>query len=198
MLVNNLAKLNRSSRNAAAGSLVLIAGLAMYNWIVAPHAAYLSAAQRHESSVVTIAKKNEHISRIVQIKREKLKKLREQSSQLMSTLFTAEKSKEFFEDLEAISEQAGCSVYSLNFINKAPDPYSVQPEEAAGMVDKIAVLSIIGGYENVIKLLERLQMRSEKVWIDSLRMQTLERHSAHPRCDITLRIHVIQDKESAL
>jgi hypothetical protein len=198
MLVNNLAKLSRSSRNAGAGSLILIAAFAMYNWIVAPHADYLAAAQRHEWAVSTVARKNEHISKLVQIKRAKLKKLREQSSQLMNTLFTTDKAKEFFEDLQAISEQSGCTVYSLNFINKASDSHAVHPADNSGVADRSAILSVIGSYENIIKLLERLQMRSEQVWIDSMRMQTLDYRSANPRCDITLRIHTIQDKESAL
>ncbi|MHC4356872.1 MAG: hypothetical protein ACYS0H_29585, partial [Planctomycetota bacterium] len=60
MLINSLAKLSRSSRNAASASLILIAALAMYNWIVAPHTAYLVAAQQHEVVVATVARKNEH------------------------------------------------------------------------------------------------------------------------------------------
>lgn len=197
MLVNNLAKLSRSSRNAGSASVILVATFALYNWVVAPHAEYLSAAQRHERAVTTVARKSDHISKLIQIKRAKLRKLREQSSQFMDTLFTADKAKEFFEDLQAISEQSGCAVYSLNFVNKASDPHTVNSADDCGVVDKSAILSVIGSYEKVIKLLERLQRRSEKVWIDSIRMQKPDPRSANPRCDITLRIHTIQDKESA-
>jgi hypothetical protein len=198
MLINNLAKLSRSSRNAASASLILIAALAMYNWIVAPHTTYLVAAQQHEVVVATVARKNEHITKMVEIKRKKLEKLREQSAHLLSTIFTADKTTEFFSDLQAISEQSGCIVHSLNFVSNTSELKPGRGEDNTGVVDRGAVLSIIGEYKNIIKLLERLQMRSEKVWIDSVRMQTVDRRSANPRCDIALRIHTIRNKESAL
>jgi hypothetical protein len=188
MLINNLAKLSRSSRNAASASLILIAALAMYNWI----------AQQHEVVVATVARKNEHITKMVEIKRKKLEKLREQSAHLLSTIFTADKATEFFSDLQAISEQSGCTVHSLNFVSNTSELKSGRAEDDTGVVDRGAVLSIIGEYKNIIKLLERLQMRSEKVWIESVRMQTVDRRSANPRCDITLRIHAIPNKESTL
>ena len=62
MLVNNLAKLRRSSRNAVSASLIVIAALAMYNWIVAPRAGYLSAAQRYEFVMDNMVKKNKIIN----------------------------------------------------------------------------------------------------------------------------------------
>jgi hypothetical protein len=198
MLINNLAKLSRSSRNAGSASLIIIGALAMYNWIVAPHTAYLAAAQQHEVVVATVARKNEHITKMVEIKRKKLEELREQSAHLLSTIFTADKATEFFSDLQAISEQSGCTVHSLNFVGNTPDYKSGHLEDSAGVVDKSAILSVIGGYSDIIKLFERLQMRSEKVWIDSVRMQTVDRRSANPQCDITLRIHTIPSKESTL
>jgi len=197
MLINNLAKLNRSSRSAASASLILIAALAMYNWMVAPHAAYLMAAQQHRTVVATVARKNEHIGKIVAIKKKKLEKLREQSSQLLSTIFTADKATQFFSDLQVISEQAGCSVCSLNFISKTSEFNTGRAEDDAGVVDRRAVLSVIGEYKDIIRLLERLQRRSEKVLVDSVRIQTVDYRSANPRCDITLRIHTIANKESA-
>jgi len=105
MLVDNLAKLSRSSRNAVSASLILIAALAMYNWIVAPRAKYLSAAQRYELVMDNMVKKNKTIDNRVNIKKKKLQELREQSAQLQSTLFTFDQAREFFSDLQAISEQ---------------------------------------------------------------------------------------------
>jgi hypothetical protein len=198
MLINNVAKLSRSSRNAASASLIIITALAMYNWIVAPHTAYLIAAQQHEVVVATVARKNEHITKMVAIKRKKLEELREQSAHLLSTIFTAAKATEFFSDLQVISEQSGCTVHSLSFVGNTSELKSGHLEDSAGVVDRSAILSVIGGYSDIIKLFERLQMRSEKVWIDSVRMQTVDRRSANPQCDITLRIHTIPSKESTL
>jgi hypothetical protein len=61
MLVDNLTKLSRSSRNAVSASLILIAALAMYNWIVAPRTNYLLAAQRYEFVIEKVVKINTSI-----------------------------------------------------------------------------------------------------------------------------------------
>ena len=199
MLVNDLAKLNRSSRNAASASLIVIAALAMYNWIVAPHATYLSAAQRYESVTDNIVKKNKAIGNRVKTKKMKLQELREQSAQLQSTLFTPEQAREFFSDLQAISEQTGCIVYSINMItNKQKPNKDGQLQDTAGIVIKSAVLSVVGVYRNITKLIERLQSRTQKVWIDSVQLRTLDNSSDQARCDITITICALTDKEPAL
>ena len=196
MLINKLAKLKRSSRNVTSVSLVAIAALAMYNRIVAPRANYLFAAQRYESVVGQMAKKNEAISNAVEVKKKKLQMLREQSALLNSTLFTDAKAREFFSDLQVISHQTGCTVNSFNFIPKEPGSKAHQFEETAGAVAKTVVLSVVGGYQNIIRLLERLQRRTEKVWIDSVNMRTLDYRSPLPRCDMTITIYTIQERRS--
>jgi hypothetical protein len=199
MLVNNLTKLSRSSRNAVSASLILIATLAMYNWIVAPRANYLLAAQRYEFVMENIVKKNKTIDNRVDIKKKELQELREQSAQLQSTLFTSDQAREFFSDLQAISEQTGCIVYSVNLITNNPNPIKDgQLQDTAGIVTKSAVLSVVGVYKNITKLIERLQSRTQKVWIDSVKVQALNNNSDLPRCDITITICALTDKEPAL
>ncbi len=200
MSVKHLAKLKHSTRNAALTSLIVIASLAiaMYNWIVAPHAAYLSAVQGYESVMSSIVKENKLISDRVDIKRKKLQELREKSAQLQSTLFTPEKAREFFSDLQAISEETGCMVHSVNLISNKPNPKDKQSEDTSGVVTKSAVLSIVGVYKDIARLMKRLQARTQKVWIDSVTVQTLVYGSDRPRCDITITICEIQDKEDAL
>ena len=198
MLIDNLAKLNRSSRNAVSAALIIIAAIAMYNWIVTPHTTCLFAAQRYESVVGNIAKKNKLISNTVNTKRKKLQELREQFVQLQSILFTPEEAKEFFSDLQAISEEAGCTVYSLNFIMSEAGPENEQSKDTSGIVTNRAMLSVVGVYENIIKLVERLQVRTQKVWIDSVKMEIVDYDSPQSKCDITITIYTIQDKEAAL
>lgn len=197
MLVKNLAKLNRSSRNAASASLIVIAALAMYNRIVAPHATYLSAAQRYESVMDNVVKKNKTIGNRVKTKKKKLQELREQSAQLQSTLFTPDQAREFFSDLQAISQQTGCIVYSVNLITSQPSLKGGQSKDTSGVVTKSAVLSVIGVYRNITKLIERLQARTKKVWI-AIKVRTLDYSLDRPRCDITITICVIMDKEDTL
>lgn len=198
MPVKHLAKLKPSTRNATLASLIVIASLAMYSWIVAPQAAYLSTVQGYESAMSNLMKKNELVGNNVNVKRKKLQKLYEQSTQLQDTLFTSDKAREFFSDLQAISEQTGCVVHSLNMISNTPNPKDKQLEDSSGVATKSAVLSVVGVYKNIARLIKRLQARPQKVWIDSIKVQTIEHNSDRPRCDITITICVIADKENNL
>jgi len=199
MLVDNLAKLSRSSINAVSASLILIAALVMYNWIVAPRANYLLAAQRYEFAMDNVVKKNKTIDNRVEVKKKKLQELLEQSAQLQSTLFTFDQAREFFSDLQAISEQTGCIVYSVTLITNNPNPIKDgQLQDTAGIVTKSAVLSVVGVYKNITKLIKRLQSRTQKVWIDSVKIRALDKNSDLPRCDITITICALTDKEPAL
>lgn len=199
MLVDKLAKLNRSTRHTVSVSLIVIAALAMYNWLVTPHADYLSAAQGYESVMDNVVEKNKTISNIVNIKRKKLQELSEKSAQLQSILFTPDQAREFFSDLQAVSEETGCVVYSLNLMTNKPSPkdrdYS---EDTSGIVTKSAVLGVVGVYRNIAKLMERLQAHTQKVWIDSVQVRTFDYSSDQPRCNITITICALTDKETAL
>ncbi len=196
MLVDNLAKLNRSSRNAVLAALTVIATIAMYNWIVAPHAAYLFAAQQYESAVGEMAKKNEAVGRIVEGKKKRLRELRQQFAQLHNTLFSPDKAEEFFSDLQVISEETGCVIYSLNFITSRPGLKPKQLKDTSGIIAKSAMLDVSGVYGDIIRLVERLQTRDQKVWIDSLKMEGLDDGSSRIRCDITITIYTVEDKEA--
>ena len=198
MAVKHLAKLKPSTRNATLASLIVIASLAMYSWIVAPHAAYLSTVQGYESVMSNLKEKSELISKNIDVKRKELQKLREESTQLQGTLFTSEKAREFFSDLQAISEQTGCMVYSLNLISSTPNPKNKQLEESSGVATKSAVLSVVGVYKDIARLIKRLQARTQKVWIDSIKVLTVEYNSDQPRCDLTITICEIQNKGDTL
>jgi len=198
MLVDKLTKFNRSTRHTVSVSLIVIAALAMYNWLVTPHADYLSAAQGYESVMDNVVEKNKTISNIANIKRKKLQELSEKSAQLQSILFTPDQAKEFFSDLQAVSEETGCVVYSLNLMTNKPSPKDRDSEDTSGIVTKSAVLSVVGVYRNIAKLMERLQARTQKVWIDSIEVLTLDYSSDQPRCNITITICALTDKETAL
>ena len=195
MVFGSLAKLNRTSRYAVFGALIIIATIAMYISIVAPHVRYLSAAQQYECVVGDIAKKKKTVSNTVKGRKKELQKLQEQCVQLEGTLFSPEKAKEFFSDLCPLSEQAGCTVHSLRFPPIAAGPGGGQSKNLSGIVAKRAILSVAGVYGNIISLMERLQGRAQKVWIDSLEIQSLDDYYDQLKCDITIVIYTIQNKE---
>jgi len=198
VLIDNLAKLNRSSRSAVFAALIVIAAIATYKRIVAPHATYLFAAQQYESVLGNVVKKNKVIHNTVKVKKKKLEESREQFAQLKNTLFTPNEAKEFLSDLEDTAKETGCAVYSLNFGASEPVPENKQNKDASSIYANRAMLSVTGVYDNIIRLVEKLQMRTQGVWIDSLKMKTLDGDFTQLKCDMTITIYTIQDKETAL
>lgn len=197
MVFDSLARLNRMSRYAVFAALITIATIAMYISIVAPHVGYLSAAQQYEYVVGDIAKKNKSVSNTVKGRKKELQKLQEQCLQLEGTLFSPEKANEFFSDLRPLAEQAGCTVNSLKFITKtdAVGFGDSQSQKPSCVVAKSAMLSVAGVYGDIISFMGKLQGRTQKVWIDSLRMQSPDDSSNQLKCDITVVIYTIQSKE---
>lgn len=196
MLMESLAKLNSRSRIAVSAGLVFIMALITYYWIVTPHITELDAVRRYDLVVSEIVRKGKVLSSTVAVKRGKIEQLRQQFGQLQDSLFMPDKAKEFFSDLQVISEQAGCAVYSLNLVSGKQRAEEAQSENASGIVTQSAMLSVIGTYGDLVKLVEKLQSRPQKVWLDSFKMTNLDDSSGQIRCDITITICTIQDKEA--
>ncbi|MEJ2704491.1 MAG: GspMb/PilO family protein [Sedimentisphaerales bacterium] len=197
MLANNLSKLSPSSRTALSASLILIAVIAMYNWMVAPRASYLSAAERYGSTMENVIGKNKVVETRVRVRRKKVKELQEQAAQLQNALFMPDKAREFFSDLQAIAEETGCSVYSVNLVDSKQNAQPGLSEDTAGIVVKSTILSVAGSYKNITQLIHRLQSRAERVWIDRINLRTVDYDLDQPRCDITITICTFADKEQA-
>jgi len=198
VLIDNFAKLNRSSRSAVSAALIVIAAIATYNRIVGPHVTCLLAAQRYESVLGSIMRKNKVINKVVESKRKELQQLREQSAQLQNILFTPNEAKEFLSDLEAIAEETDCAVYSLNFVTSEPVLIGGESENALSVITDSAKLSVVGTYGNVLRLTERLQARTQKVWIGPVRIEALGDNPDQLKCDMTIAIYTIKDKEATL
>ena len=184
MWVNDLAKTSHSTRNATAASLIIIAAFAMYKWTVTPHAESLSSAKAYESIVDIRAKESRIIATRVEIKRKELEKLRGESAQLLSMLFTSEQAREFFSDIEVISEQTGCAVQSMNHVTDQKK----NEHEHLGIRTRSAELSVVGLYRDVVRLIRRLQTRSQKVWLDSMELHTVDYTSDKIGCSLTITI----------
>ena len=192
MLVENLAKLGSPARSATSASLIVIAALAMYKWTVTPQTAYLSAAKGYESAMGKVVEQNKSVTRQIEIKKKKLQELRENSAQLQDVLFTPKEAKEFFSDLQVISELEGCAVNSINLLADRIDPENGY----LGVMTKSAALSVVGVYKDITKLLARLQARTQKVWIDSIELRVLDSSSEKAQCNLTVTICQIMDKDT--
>jgi hypothetical protein len=172
----------------------------MYNWIVAPHVTYLFAAQGHESAVSKAVEKNKVIAREVEAKTKKLEELYEQFAKSRSALFAPDEATAFFSDLQAVAEETGCTVNSLNLVVSGPSSGNKQKqsEDTPGIVANGAILAVSGQYDSIFKLVEKLQNHAKKIWLDSFKIETINSDSAQLKCDMTITVYTIQDKGAAL
>jgi hypothetical protein len=200
MLIDNFVNLNRSTRNTVFTALIIIATIAMYNWIVAPHVTYLFAVQQYESVVSNVVEKNKVIAREVKAKTKKLEAIYRQFASARSTLFTPDEANAFFSDLQVVSEEAGCTVRSLNLVVSKPSfgDKRKQAGNTSGIIANSAMLTVSGQYNSIIRLVEKLQNHRKKIWIDLFKMETIDFGSAQLKCDMTITIYTIRDKEDAV
>ncbi len=194
MLLNSLSKFRRSSRNAFFAALIAIAAIGMYNWVIVPHSACLYAAQRYQTVINELARHKEALSRIVDKKAKNLEKLSRHFAELEGKVLISDKVEKFAGDLQSASKQAGCVVYSINVVTKKQRAKNKQPKDTLIIANTLEV-SLVGEYKNVVALVEKLQSRSGKVWIDSVKMEILNEDSAQLRCDMTITIYSISEKE---
>jgi hypothetical protein len=191
-------KLSSSSRNALSACLVIVAAIALYSWIVAPHVAHLQAVQRYEPTVDNIAHGNRAVSSSLAGKKKKLEQLREQSGQYRSMLFTPDKAAELFSDLQTIAEQSGCAVISVNFGAGGARPTARRSGVPARATVHRATLSVVGTYDHIVGLLKRLQARTQKVWVDTFTMTTFNIDLALVRSDMSITVYTTEDEEAPL
>ncbi len=197
MSINDLAKINRKMRNAFFGALVIIISFGMYNQITSPHVKWLFALHRYEAAVDDISSKNKDIKDTLKVSKKNLEELTAQFAHVRNILFTPSEAEEFFSDLQAISVETECPIYSLTFVPDSPSEEVKQAEQALGVTAKKAVLSVAGLYENIMRLMERLQTRSRKVWVEGLSMEAVNDEIPQIKCDVTVKIYVMQNKEAA-
>ncbi len=197
MKVNDLARLNRSTRNAFFGSLILLGAFFIYGHTVEPYTAYLFAMNSYDVALDGILSKHDEIKNLLKTNRQKLDGLTAEFAQVRNILYTPSQAEEFFSDLQAISVETECPIYSLTFIADEPSTEVKQVEQGMGVTAKKAVLSVTGIYGNIMRLIERLQTRNRKVWVEKLDMELINNDVAQVKCDIIIKIYTIQNKEAA-
>jgi len=195
MLPEHLTKSKRSAKTAMLAALVLIGTVAVYNWIVTPHRNYLMAAQQYESAVGRLGRKNQTIRQNLAVKKSKLEELQEKFRETQLELFDPVEAGRFFTSIQTKSEEAGCIVSLLTF---SPGSRATEKKHSKlnyYITKQQAILSVAGGYENIVTLTDKLQDISKKVCIDSVGINTDDQDTVHLECEMTVTIYVIHRKE---
>ncbi len=83
-----------------------------------------------------------------------------------SKLFTPTEAEKFFGNINAVSKPTGCVVKSL--LVSAKDAVFEDEKTNSRITRKHAVLTLLGGYQNIMKAATKLQNHSQGVWFDSV------------------------------
>lgn len=195
MLPEHLTKSTRPARTALLAAIVLIGAVAGYNWIVAPHRNYLIAAQRYESAVGRLERKNQTIRHDLTVKGKKLEELQEKFRQTHLELFDPVEAGRFFTNIQTKSEEAGCIVSLLTFSTGSPASEEKRSKSNHYITKQQAKLSVLGDYANIVALMDKLQDSPKKVCIESVGINADDDGTVHLECKMTVTIYVIHRKE---
>jgi hypothetical protein len=198
MLIDNISRLNRSSQNSIFAAIFVIAAIAMYQWIFNPHVDYLYASQRYDSTLNKYLERNKAINLEIKTKTEKIQTLSKQLSEAMNLVFTPEEARVFFGNLQNTLANTGCTVHTMNLIGEKSKKGKKLPDDASEIMPNNATLSISGPYKSIIALIDKLQKHNPKIWIDSFQIEITDQNSGWLKCDMTITIFTVQDKEAGL
>ena len=193
MLTDRLHSAIKTRGRVVAGVLLLAGTLGVRSWVVTPHLASLKAAQQYERATGNRIEKSRITNHELRAKRTRLEKLTAEYALLSGTAFSPAKADEFLTDLESFCEQSGCVVASLSFMSGRGQTAG---DASPSIVARGAALTIHGRYGSVARLIEKLQARREKVWIDELRMARSASDLSRVACQMTIAIYVNLDEES--
>jgi hypothetical protein len=192
-------KLTPRQELATASALVAVLLFALYSWIVTPHVTSLRACQQYERTTTMHVEKSQAVNQTLRAERTQLRQLAAQCALFSDRAFSAVKAQEFLSDLEAFCQQAGCTVVSLSYMSdddtNLPGKYG--DKSGSPIITRGAALTVYATYNGVVKLIEILQARPQKVWIDALRMSSSELDPGKVACDLVVTIYVNLDKESS-
>jgi Tfp pilus assembly protein PilO len=176
-----------------AAACVLIALVALYNWFAVPHLRYLMAAQRYENTADEIEKISKITNAGIQIGQKKLDEISGQFRQKKQEFFGIEDAKSLLESIQSKAEKNSLFVDSLKF----QPPRQITADDGNSIdIRRFQVnLTISGQYQNIVKFLDSLQNRKEKVWIDMINLRLKDQTTGSLVCDLSVSIYTLKIKE---
>ena len=105
-----------------------------------------------------------------------------------SRLFTPTEAEKFFGSIEPVSEDADCMVKSFLV---SPKDALFQDETNTPITKKHAALTLLGGYQDILKAVEKLQNRSQGVWLDSVSIKQ-GAQTGRLECSMGISIYVAE------
>jgi len=195
MSVEKKLKLDRSSRRVLLATLGVIAAFGLYRWILWPYSNQLFATQRCEAALDENIRKTDSLGMTLKEKKADAEKMSKEAEQLRSGLFTLGEAREFFASLATIGGQSGCVIQSMS-LPPGQKNTAEQAENKSGIVCRKAIITILGGYNNIVGFLDRIMSWQHKVWIESVSID-IDGNSGKLKCQALLTLYCTERMESS-
>ncbi|OQA01221.1 MAG: hypothetical protein BWY69_01447 [Planctomycetes bacterium ADurb.Bin401] len=182
-----------SKRNVTVSAFLIIMAIAIYNWFVTPHAHYLMAAQKYQQTIDSLNNKNKILNNDIRIRRKKLDNLKKEFEQEKQSFFDIEQAKTFLSNLQITAQQNGCLVENIRFMpaNNVTD----RKRENTIIHQYQSDLTLSGDYGSIVKFINVIQNRPEKVWVESINFGTKNTANGDLGCDLKLSIYTLKVME---
>jgi hypothetical protein len=194
MLAEKTIRLNRSSRRVLLTAMGIISAVGLYRWILAPYTGQLFAAQQYESTLDEAIHKTNLLDTMIKTKKAKTEELTRKCYDLRNLLFTPEEVREFFASLPKVGHQNGCLIQSISSLSGEQNTSQNQPGDNSGIICIKAAATVIGRYNGIIGFLNNLQDSQHKVWIESMRINTIG-SPGKLKCQVVLTLYYVENME---
>ena len=98
--------------------------------------------------------------------------------------------------LDTTCAEAGCRVTSVSYADRRPDDTITVKDSHIVIFSQSAELDVRGHYGDVVDLIETLECRDRKVWIERFHLSLVRSKPGVIQCHIKLTVYVSQIKES--
>ncbi len=190
MSADRNSRVGRPMRRAWPAALLIIGAIALCNWVAGPYLGYLRAVQQLKPVVGQMAEEKNRIHGNLGPKLRQMRTMERELADIRAGLFRSGEAGEFVRNLPALVEQTGCTIVLAGFAGGAAGPARPADEPDTLEVSH-ANLTVLGQYEQLIALLERLQDHRRKVWVDSCRVERLDAGSGLCRCRMAVTIYAL-------
>ena len=195
MSVEKNIKLDRSSRRVLLAAIGVIAMFGLYRWILWPYSSQLYAAQQHEAALDENIRKADFLDMTLKKKKSELEKMSEKAEQLRNELFTVGEARVFFASLATIGSQTGCVIQSVS-LPPGQKNNTEQTGDESGIVSRKAIITILGGYNNIVSFLDKVMSWQHKVWVESVSID-IDSKSGKLKCQTLLTLYCAERMESS-
>lgn len=194
MILNYIRRIvNWSGKNLMVAACVLVVMAGLYKWSLTPHVQYLQAAENYRSSAREVEKTSKVINKELGEGRRELNEVSQRFQQGKQRFFEINTAENFLESLKPAIEKEGCYVNSLKIL--PTKDIEVKEVNCIDIRQYQMNLSITGQYQNIVKLLDFLQNRKQKVWVDNINLYLKDLSSGTLGCDLSLSVYALTVKE---